>query len=162
MTTRDDELLDEARGCWKGGDYLNAGKALFTRVPAPKRGEWACRVLRDAAPAGRFAVPAVQELLDLCENPQPGHSAKAVFSSIRASTLKLERLSSRTREQDVLLDYLYLAENVAKVVYNATQPHNPFDEDAGWWITVCLRALLESDAVANWEQEAWRSLAALV
>jgi hypothetical protein len=29
---------------------------------------------------------------------------------------------------------LILAENVAKVAYNATQPIGPFDADTGWWL----------------------------
>jgi hypothetical protein len=158
MATKE-ELLSEADRCWKAGDYLNAGRALFERVPAPDRGKWACRVLASAAPAGTFNVPPVRELLGVCAQPDAWRGAKAIFSRIRHVTLKLEGRVFRRRNHDARLNYVYLAENVAKVLYNATDPPDEFDEDAGWWVAICLRGFLEHDAAPDWERKAWSILA---
>jgi hypothetical protein len=153
-----DELLAQATGYWKAGDDLNAGRALFARLPPSERGRWACGVLRYAAAPERFRIGPVRNLLDLCDKPDTWRGTKAVFSRIRGATLKLEDRQSQTRDQDARLNYLLLAENVAKVMYNATKPPDEFDEDAGWWVAVCLRAFLKSDGVPDWEQKAWTIL----
>jgi hypothetical protein len=39
-----------------------------------------------------------------------------------------------TKDQETLASLLLLAEMVAKVTYNATDPPDEFDENSGWWI----------------------------
>jgi hypothetical protein len=34
----------------------------------------------------------------------------------------------------LLMEHLVLAELVAKVTYNETNPDDEFDEDSGWWV----------------------------
>jgi len=53
---------------------------------------------------------------------------------------------------------LYLAENVAKVAYNASGCPRPFDHDAGWWVAACARWIVERSADAGLEARVWAAL----
>jgi hypothetical protein len=57
-----------------------------------------------------------------------------------------------------LLHLLLLAEIAAKVMYNATQPDDPFDEDSGWWLAPCLRELLSTGLSAEVAGQATHAL----
>jgi hypothetical protein len=48
-----------------------------------------------------------------------------------------------------------LAENVAKVLYNATDPRDEFDEDSGWWIVSCLKDILDVLKDDEFSKVAW-------
>jgi hypothetical protein len=50
---------------------------------------------------------------------------------------------------------LYLAENVAKVTYNATNPPDPFDHDAGAWVVSCVRYLADKVNDPEFATQAW-------
>jgi hypothetical protein len=90
-----------------------------------------------------------------------GNSHRA-FSTLRASTLELdelERTRGLTEDQKLLGSILSLAELVAKVTYNATNPPDEFDEDSGWWIAACLKGFVDhrwSDD--EFSQAAWLAL----
>jgi hypothetical protein len=51
-----------------------------------------------------------------------------------------------------------LAELVAKVTYNATDPPDRFDEDSGWWIAACLRDLVDRLGDEEFSEAAWSAL----
>jgi hypothetical protein len=53
---------------------------------------------------------------------------------------------------------LYLAENVAKVTYNASGSRAPFDHNAGWWILSNARWLLDRTEDADLAARAWTAL----
>ncbi len=57
--------------------------------------------------------------------------------------MKLDKLITRSPEQTLLLQQVGLAELVAKVIYNATNPPDEFDGDSGWWVAVCLKSILD-------------------
>jgi hypothetical protein len=78
-----------------------------------------------------------------------GHVA---FDAVRRLTLRYEQAESK---DDVYVAVLFLAENVAKVTYNATNPPGPFDEDAGAWVVSCLRHLVKTVNDPEFEREAW-------
>ena len=59
-----------------------------------------------------------------------GHSA---LDEVRRLTLRYEDSKSK---DEVYGGLLYLAENVAKVTYNATNPPDPFDDDVDAWVAV--------------------------
>jgi hypothetical protein len=60
--------------------------------------------------------------------------AHKAFEKIRDRTIKLDRIESRSNDQNRLLSLCCLGELVAKVIYNETDPIDPFDEDSGWRI----------------------------
>ena len=63
-----------------------------------------------------------------------------------------------TKEQELLGWLLALAELVAKVTYNATDPQDEFDEDSGWWIAPCLKGFLDSLNDNEFSNVAWSAL----
>lgn len=67
-------------------------------------------------------------------------------------------MKTRSPAEKLFLAQLCLAENVAKVVYNATNPPDPFDEDSGWWIAVCLKEILDLLSDGEYAETMWAIL----
>jgi hypothetical protein len=90
--------------------------------------------------------------------------AHAAFQRVRKLTLKAERSKST---DPIYAGILYVAENAAKVSYNAsilgrldTQSYSaqepaPFDNDAGWWIVSNLRHVATTVNDPAFEKKAW-------
>ena len=87
------------------------------------------------------------------------HAVNAV-EKIQAATRDFERTCENglTEEQKVQAWMLSLAELVAKVTYNATNPEDEFDEDSGWWIAVHMRWFIEHWGDALFTDAAWNAL----
>ncbi|MFZ5832955.1 MAG: hypothetical protein ACOY3P_22950, partial [Planctomycetota bacterium] len=56
--------------------------------------------------------------------------------------------------QERMLSQCYLAENVARVIYNSTGPIDPFDEDSGWWVIPCLKDCVDRVGDPEFEAQA--------
>src|ERR1700723_139506 len=108
---------------------LEAGRLIFETLPSADRPRWAGRILELAVHKSGLRVRAIESLRGVIQNPSAWSEGHRVFSSLRTETLKLERRWWRTARRELLLHLLCLAENVAKVVYNATDPPDEFDED---------------------------------
>jgi hypothetical protein len=81
----------------------------------------------------------IQEIADIADHPDEWERAHQVFHGLRERTLDLDekrRKGGLTKQEDILVKLLLIAELVAKVTYNATDPSDEFDEDSGWWIAV--------------------------
>jgi hypothetical protein len=99
-------------------------------------------------------------VLYIADHTKEWRNAHDAFSTVRKSTLKLDRIRERglTKEQELLGWLLALAELVAKVTYNATDPLDEFDEDSGWWIAPCLKGFLDSLNDDEFSNAAWSAL----
>lgn len=71
----------------------------------------------------------VSELILIIDDKERWREAHGQFSKIRQFLLKHKVYKPEA--------YLLLAENVAKVTYNASGQPAPFDSDSGWWIPKC-------------------------
>ena len=100
--------------------------------------------------------PAVEALVAIAASPARWAEAHAAFSAIRVLTLQAERAGPGASPQ--LRAILYLAENAAKVTYNASGRPAPFDADAGHWLASNLRVVVERLADAPFEERAWLAL----
>jgi hypothetical protein len=105
------------------------GKERFQAQANPVR--WAADILRTVADASGCQVPEVAAILETADHPSRWQSGHEVFDAARRRFL-VERATPGPPEPSLYL--LGLAELVAKVVYNQTQPGDPFDEDSGWYI----------------------------
>ena len=144
--------FEEADEHWQKGQSLAVGRLIFESVPAEVRPKWAAGILKASlARSGISSHPIFDKVLDSADVEGDWGKAHDAFSKIRERTLQLESLSEQSEEGNLLLRNLYLAENVAKVIYNAANPPDAFDEDSGWWIAVCLKSILDS---LNCEQSA--------
>lgn len=129
-----------AKPAWASGLDLDAGRILYEALATAQRPRWAAGVLRTAC--SRVASPTpVSHVLEIADEPSRWRDGHKAFSAVRALTLD----SERTRKgRDAIGALLHLAENAAKVVYNASGAPAPFDHDAGWWIAPCLRAVVRA------------------
>ena len=84
-----------------------------------------------------------------------GKKAHDFFDSVRLLTLAEERKDTK----DTLYgNMLLLAENVAKVTYNAYGYGAPFDHDAGWWIVANLKRITDLVNDTEFSTAAWKVL----
>ncbi len=153
-----DEILSEARSLWKKGNALEAGKLIFENLPLGARPQWAARVLRLVVDRTGVRSQPVELAIAIANTPSDWLKAHDVFSTLRKATLELERLRSPSPQQALLLKHLVLAELVAKVTYNSTNPVDEFDEDSGWWLAPCLKDILDSLDDAQFAVAAWSAL----
>jgi len=157
MTT-DHNVSTQARELWRSGKAIDAGRLLFEHLKPELRPMWASRLLRAVVQRTEIKSPSIDAILVISENVADWNNAHRAFSFVREATLKLEEIQGRSIHQELLLAQLYLAENVAKVVYNATNPPDPFDEEAGWWLAVCLKRVLDLLADPSFEEFIWSKL----
>jgi hypothetical protein len=155
MSNPDRISLAEADRLWQCGHALEAGRLVFGAVPRAERPQWAAGILRFAISSNGGTPTAIRPVLRIADNPQHWHEAKSVFSALRSTVLDLERRPTRSVQQELLLCQLYLAENVAKVIYNATRPLDEFDEDSGDWVVACLKSVLDLLQDDKLPQAAW-------
>lgn len=149
-------VLTLAKKQWFEGDSLEAGRLLFERIPPGKRAAWACRLLEMAVRAVGMSSHLYDELIAL---PQPEWiNAKECFERIRNQTLALESSTYSWRPSSIELSLSYIAECVAKVVYNECETDDEFDEDSGWWIVRCLADLADSSGIPGLRDAFWEGL----
>lgn len=158
MSDDDQDRLRRANEHWLAGRPLEAGEMLFEALPLEVRPKWASGILRLAVQRTGVQFAPIELILQISAHPAEWREAKLAFSALRDSTLKLEKIQAINDEEKVLLSLHYLAENVAKVAYNATNPRHPFDKDSGWWVAVCLKNLLEKLRDDDFSQLAWSAL----
>ena len=162
MQNEKKSYLEQAAAYWRGDQPLKAGELIFENLPTMVRPRWAGRILRLVVERSGIQSPLLDEVLHTAEDPATWGSAHRLFSSIRGSVLELDRLQKLhglTKEQEVLHWVLSVAELVAKVTYNATDPPDEFDEDSGWWMASLLRSLVDySRADDEFPAMAWAAL----
>jgi hypothetical protein len=160
MSNHGDNRVEPAAEHWRGGRPLEAGELLFESIPREFRPNWASRILKSAAGRSGIQFLPIENMLYVADHPTQLRTAHHAFDILRHSTLELERIQVRTKDRELLLSLLLLAELVAKVIYNATDPPDPFDEDSGWWIPVCLKDLFDLLGDNDSAKSAWLELCA--
>ena len=151
-------ILTKARSLWTEGEALEAGKLIFDSLPRESRPEWAANILRLVLKRTGIKSPPIERVSSLARCSGDWNKAHEAFSMVRKAALKLEHLKPLTPPQTLLLRHLLLAELVAKVIYNATNPPDEFDEDSGWWIALCLKDILNSVSDEEFSAAMWLAL----
>jgi len=155
-----DPNLLEAERLWTSGKTWEAGEILFARIPEPDRPAWAARCLRLAVEYSGATLKIIQDVLNLAESRKRWKYGHDVFDKVRTQTLSMDEKSrSRTLSQSEQKELwlLEIAELVAKISYNATDPYDPFDDDTGHRMAQHLHAYSEFIG-ANFRQKAWQTL----
>jgi hypothetical protein len=143
MPNENSNYLNQASEYWRIGQPLEAGRLIFENLPTEIRPRWAASILKSVVERTGVKSPPIEHILHLADRPSEWKDAHKAFSEARDLTLKLDKLTPRSAEQALLLQHMGLAELVAKVIYNATNPPDEFDEDSGWWVAVCLKSILD-------------------
>jgi hypothetical protein len=154
----DENVLNSVEAAWRGGRPLDAGRVLYEHLAIEERPAWALAVL-DACSADQMNIPReVESVREIARNPSRWTEAHDAFQAVRRLVLGNEKRSARaTYVADGLL---YLAENVAKVTYNASGGPAPFDHDAGWWVASCARCVVEHSQEPDLDARVWAALVA--
>jgi len=156
MTTR--HALLSACSYWRKGQTLEAGKLIFESLPREIRPKWAANIMRLVLKRTGIKSDLIERAISIVNSSNDWGKAHAVFSALRDATLELEQLKTRGPQQTLLLRHLLLAELVAKVTYNSTNPPDEFDEDSGWWIAPCLKDILNFVDDENFSAAMWSAL----
>ncbi len=143
---------------WRGKEALAVGEEVLCLVPIGERPRWAAGILRAIA----HEVPEYSELvgvvLAVAEQPSRWAEGHTAFRMVRREVLRLDEEGNRTGWTKQLLahaHFLAVAELVSKVAYNSTDPSDPFDDDSGHWLAVCLRGFVEQLHDPAVEAKAW-------
>lgn len=157
--------VSQARRLWREGRAVDAGRLLFERIPDQDAPRWAAEIL-DFCRHRIGSLPAVDDVAAIARDPSRWPRAHAAFAVVRQLLLVAERDPAADRARIALL---YLAENTAKVAYNASRPAPPydaghpapFDEDTGWWIAENVRRIADHLRDPEFETESWDRLVAI-
>src|SRR5262249_10829804 len=146
------ENVETIRHYWTHGQSLEAGKLVYESLPAHYRAKWAVNILRLVLSRAGCETESISQLLRIADHESEWLDAHGAFSDVRSDVLQFDRRYAQyprdlTEEENLRWHVLLLAELVAKVTYNATDPPDPFDEDSGWWIAKWLRGFAD----ANWK-----------
>ena len=106
-----------------------AGRDIFEKIPNELRPGWAKSILLVFDSYIEKVPTEVSSLISLIDDKSRWKEAHGQFSKIRQFLLTHKSYQPEA--------YLLLAENVAKVTYNASGEPAPFDNDSGWWIPSC-------------------------
>jgi hypothetical protein len=128
-------ISDLARAYWRGGRPLDSGKVVYEALEPGQRPGWAGSLLRFAIGAVVAPLGEIAAAIPLATDPTRWHEGYTLFERIRQHTVRAEATLSAGDPQ---LALLHLAENTAKVAYNASGGPRPFDHDAGWWLVANL------------------------
>ena len=145
------KLIDEAFVHWSSGNPLEAGRIIYEQIPNDQRPLWAAEILNLCRPL----IPNVSEIdaaYEIALNQSRWKEAHAAFTRVRHLTLAFENSNSK---DFVYGGILYLAENTAKVTYNASGEFAPFDDDSGWWVVSNLRYVVDKVGDSELESKAW-------
>jgi hypothetical protein len=144
--------IDAIRDLWATGQAQRAGWVIYEATPNKCRASWAADILELACSRVPTVPAQIQTVIAIARDAKRWQEAHAAFSAVRDLTLVEERSHAGGRVYESLL---FVAENVAKVVYNASGEPAPFDDDCGAWLVGCLRHLVDTIGSVEWEQRAW-------
>ena len=147
--------LSEARAHWDSGRPLFVGELLYERLPVRHRPTWAANILDLCCGLLSSVPPAVENVLMIAWDDARWPEAHNAFQAVRQLTLAAERNRSGSPLYNGLL---YLAENTAKVTYNASGEPAPFDHHAGWRIAANLRDIVDHQSDPAFAETAWGML----
>jgi hypothetical protein len=157
----DPEVAERVQAAWDGRRGWNeaaamaAGRAVYEALPAGGRPAWAARLLRLCLTRLDDPPQAVLHVADLAKDERRWSEAHDAFQAVRQLTLRAERWPRRKPSKLIL----YVAENVAKIVYNASGSPAPFDHSAGWRLLGNVRDFLDTlDRDAAFEREVRRAV----
>ena len=157
-------LKNEALKLWNENKGIELGRLVFNEISINQQPVWAGKILTLVYGTSDLKHETIEELLDIINFPEKWKNGKIIFSKIRRSVLdfdkKQERKHTLSEEEIAICGMLILAEQVAKVTYNATSPFDEFDEDSGHWIPYLLRDFTKTTPwdSESFSQKAWEAL----
>lgn len=144
------DVIVKAREYWLAGNELKAGCLIYDVLPNNERPKWAVNVLLLLYPLIP-PIDEIDEIIKIANTPSRWHEAHVAFYDLRKATLA-------KFEQSLYYDVVSLAENVAKVTYNATNLPAPFDYGSGCRIARDAKAIINRVDDVDLSTKVWESL----
>ena len=140
---------------WRRGNAVQVGKALMAPLTPDRRAERAAAIL-DACRARWRSVPEIDAVSALARDRSLWIRAHDAFDAVRVLALREERRRTHAAYEALL----FVAENTAKTLYNASGGPAPFDDDSPWWLAANARSFADAVGDAAAEDEMWNVLTA--
>lgn len=154
---KDPTLLSEAMREWNAARPLEAGNLICEHLQPRERPGWAAGALELVC--RRFSpVAAVETVLRLAHDPSRWREGHAAFQAVRRLTLQVERCVTSEAIDPQQYAFLLLAENTAKVTYNASGAPCPFDLISGARVAAHLHRLADLANEPEFRQQAWEAI----
>lgn len=99
-------------------------------------------------------VAEIDHVLEIAHDATRWREGHRAFDAVRRLTLEAER----RRSIGTYVSLLFVAEITAKTVYNASEPPDPFDDDAPWWLAPIARHFALTVTDQGVRQTVWRAL----
>src|SRR5262245_20950773 len=145
------KYIDEAYLHWKSGQPLEAGRILYEHIEVKHRPSWAGEIL-ELCKDLISSVSEIDAVHKIAQDQNRWQEAHGAFRAVRTLTLQAEKSKNKDA---IYAGMLYLAENAAKVTYNASGEDAPFDHDVGWWLVSNLRFIVDQIGNPEFEARAW-------
>lgn len=143
---------------WQEHRLLEAGRVICENIPSERHVRWAANILQRIIDRTAITSPPIARILQIASSPAEWKEAHDAFSEARRSSLHLADTRPQSPQQALLVRELHVAELVAKVIYNAANPPDPFDHDSAWWIVPTLKDVLEAVEDDSFSQAMWSAL----
>jgi hypothetical protein len=152
-------LQADLRKRWQAGDALHVGHVIYELLDGPARVALAAKLLSSCCTAVPTIPTPIRDILLIAADPGRWPEAHDAFSHVRSLTLAHVPTNNDTRIYGALL---YVAENAAKVIYNASGRPAPFDHDAGYWLVGCADTLTRACDSEDMAERLWSVLASSI
>jgi hypothetical protein len=114
----------EARRLFEQEQFYTAGKIYCQRFSLQEKVRWAERIVATIY-QGSPRIEVVEQALALAQQADRWSEGYQLFQSLRQQGLRL----LKDLEAKPVVRMLSLTEKLAKLIYNATSPPGPFDDD---------------------------------
>jgi hypothetical protein len=148
------ETLEDLRREWTRMNRT-ACALLAARLPVEARPRFATTAL-DVCLRSLSGPTAVSEVVRVGGDPKRWSEAHVAFDAVRSLTLECEKRVRPSRDPQYCL--LFVGENAARLIYNATSPPDPFDADSTEWLFITLANFLDAVGSRELEDRVWRCL----
>ena len=142
------KYIKKAKILWENNQSYLSGEILYENLRQRHKPLWAVEVLELCKPFVE-KITEIEQLCTVAKDPKRWLEAGEVFSAIRK--LALEQDSFETIQSMVFS----LAENVAKVIYNASGKLPPYDHDSGYKIVSDLKKIVDRAENQDFGSKAW-------
>lgn len=143
--------LSDFRAGWLRGD-LRACTAIAAKASPEALARCGAQALDECLRNRRISAE-VAEVLRIARDSELWGDAHDAFSALRDRVLILEATPEEGVEAKLAV--LYAAENLSRVLYNATGAPDPFDADSGAWMLHSLALLARINARSALSEQVW-------
>ena len=136
-----DHATTELRDRWLAGEF-SASETIASRMGTDTLIDFATRGLAACCNAVPSPPPEVLQVVEIGRDPALWRLAHQAFDSVRKLVLEAEQ--QRAEPNDLRFVLLFVAENSARAIYNASMPSDPFDDDSGAWLVHTLSQFIQA------------------